>query len=83
MGREKFRGFIDGHPVHVGSDHQPLKWLLTLKSPAGRLVRWAMKLQSFNLQVSYTPGKANVLADSLSRPPLRRKPVNLVTSAPC
>ncbi|GBP68446.1 Gypsy retrotransposon integrase-like protein 1 [Eumeta japonica] len=28
-----------------------------------------MKLQSFNLQVSYTPGKANVLADSLSRPP--------------
>ncbi|GBP58569.1 Retrovirus-related Pol polyprotein from transposon 17.6 [Eumeta japonica] len=66
---EKFRGFIDGHPVHVGSDHQPLKWLLTLKSPAGRLVRWAMKLQSFNLRVSYTPGKANVLADSLSRPP--------------
>ncbi|XP_072943325.1 uncharacterized protein [Epargyreus clarus] len=66
---EKFRGYIDGHPVRVASDHQPLKWLLTLKSPTGRLVRWAMKLQSFDLQVDYTPGKANVIADTLSRPP--------------
>lgn len=66
---EKFRGYIDGHEVRVSSDHQPLKWLLTLKSPAGRLVRWAMKLQSFNLIVDYTPGKANVIADTLSRPP--------------
>lgn len=66
---EKFRGYIDGHSVRVASDHQPLKWLLTLKSPTGRLVRWAMKLQSFDLQVDYTPGKANVIADTLSRPP--------------
>ncbi|GBP22266.1 hypothetical protein EVAR_22552_1 [Eumeta japonica] len=28
-----------------------------------------MKLQSFDLRVSCTPGKANVLADSFSRPP--------------
>lgn len=66
---EKFRGYIDGHRVLVRSDHQPLKWLLTLKSPSGRLVRWAMKLQSFDLQVDYVPGKANVVADLLSRPP--------------
>ena len=65
---ERFRGYIDGHQVCVRSDHQPLKWLFTLKSPTGRLVRWALKLQSFDLQIEYTPGKANVVADTLSRP---------------
>ncbi|XP_077283285.1 uncharacterized protein LOC143909251 [Arctopsyche grandis] len=34
---EKFRGYIDGHTVVVGSDYQPLRWLMTLKSPTGRL----------------------------------------------
>ncbi|XP_063635205.1 uncharacterized protein LOC134805954 [Cydia splendana] len=65
---ERFRGYIEGHPVVIGSDHQPLKWLLTLKSPSGRLVRWALKLQAFNIRFEYTPGKANVVADTLSRP---------------
>lgn len=65
---ERFRGYIDGHPVRVMNDHQPLKWLFSLKSPSGRLVRWAIKLQAFDLRIEYTPGKANVLADTLSRP---------------
>ncbi|KAJ8720901.1 hypothetical protein PYW08_006366 [Mythimna loreyi] len=70
---ERFRGYIDGHEVIVRSDHQPLKWLLTIKSPSGRLVRWALKLQSFNITYQYTPGKANVVADTLSRPPCSRE----------
>lgn len=65
---ERFRGYIDGHQINVMTDHQPLKWLFTLKSPSGRLVRWALKLQSFDLRIEYTPGKVNVLADTLSRP---------------
>ncbi|XP_062530656.1 uncharacterized protein LOC119630752 [Bombyx mori] len=65
---ERFRGYIDGHLVHVRSDHQPLKWLFSVKSPSGRLVRWAMKLQAYDLQIEYTPGKVNVIADTLSRP---------------
>ncbi|KAJ0170024.1 hypothetical protein K1T71_014630 [Dendrolimus kikuchii] len=65
---ERFRPYIDGHPVVIGSDHQPLRWLLSLKSPAGRLVRWALKIQSFDIKFQYTPGKANVVADTLSRP---------------
>lgn len=73
---EKFRGYIEGHEIIVGSDHQPLKWLLTLKSPSGRLVRWALKLQSFNIQLQYTPGKANVIADALSRPTCKEEDRN-------
>ncbi|GFV96787.1 transposon Tf2-8 polyprotein [Trichonephila clavipes] len=65
---KKFCGYIEGMEITVASDHQPLKWLLNLKSPTGRLARWALEIQSFNLKVQYIPGKANVVADMLSRP---------------
>ncbi|GFX94771.1 retrovirus-related Pol polyprotein from transposon 297 [Trichonephila clavipes] len=29
----KFRGYIDGASITVASDHQPLRWLMKLKSP--------------------------------------------------
>ncbi|GFX79601.1 retrovirus-related Pol polyprotein from transposon 17.6 [Trichonephila clavipes] len=32
---KKFRGYIEGTEITVTSDHQPLKWLLNLKSPTG------------------------------------------------
>ncbi|GBN21296.1 Retrovirus-related Pol polyprotein from transposon 17.6 [Araneus ventricosus] len=35
----KFRGYIEGSKITVASDHEPLKWLLKLKSPSGRLAR--------------------------------------------
>ncbi|GFS91745.1 retrovirus-related Pol polyprotein from transposon 17.6 [Trichonephila clavipes] len=59
---EKFRGCVENQQIFLASDHQPLKWLLSIKSPSGRLARWALKIQSFNLKIDYTPGKANVVA---------------------
>ncbi|GFV20138.1 retrovirus-related Pol polyprotein from transposon 297 [Trichonephila clavipes] len=64
---EKFRGYVENQQIFLASDHQPLKWLLSIKSPSGRLARWALKIQSFNLKIDYTPGKDNVVADILSR----------------
>ncbi|GBN97613.1 Retrovirus-related Pol polyprotein from transposon 17.6 [Araneus ventricosus] len=63
----KFRGYIEGSKITVASDHQPLKCLMKLKSPSGRLARWALQLQSFNLNLEYIPGKSNVVGDMLSR----------------
>lgn len=65
----KFRGYIEGSEVVIKSDHQPLRWLMTVKSPSGRLARWALTLQEYNLRIEYIPGKANAIADTLSRPP--------------
>lgn len=65
---DKFRGYVEGASVSVATDHQPLKWLLALKTPSGRLARWAMKIQHYDLDIGYTPGKVNVVADTLSRP---------------
>jgi hypothetical protein len=47
---------------------------MSLKSPSGRLARWALQLQPYNLRIEYTPGKANVVADTLSRPFLTEEP---------
>ncbi|GFU15264.1 retrovirus-related Pol polyprotein from transposon 297 [Trichonephila clavipes] len=65
---EKFRGYVEGQTIRLSSDHQPLKWLLSLKSPTGRLARWALQIQSYNLTIDYIPGKSNFIADLLSRP---------------
>ncbi|GBM70319.1 Retrovirus-related Pol polyprotein from transposon 297 [Araneus ventricosus] len=65
---QKFRGYIEGAEIIVASDHQTLRWLMSLKSPSGRLARWALQLQEFNLKTCYTPGKSNVIADMLSKP---------------
>lgn len=65
---EKFRGYIDGG-VTIITDHQPLKWLMSIKSPSGRLARWALKLQQYDITIQYQPGRTNIVADCLSRPP--------------
>ncbi|GBM95588.1 Transposon Tf2-9 polyprotein, partial [Araneus ventricosus] len=65
---EKFRGYVENQEIIIASDHQPLKWLMSIKSPSGRLARWALQIQLFHPKILYTPGKSNVVADLLSRP---------------
>lgn len=65
---KKFRGYLDGSQITIATDHQPLRWLMNLQSPTGRLARWALQLQTHNIQINYVPGRANRVADTLSRP---------------
>ena len=51
------------------TDHKPLIRLQSQPILSGRQVRWVMKLQEYNLQIEYLPGKLNCVAEYLSRQP--------------
>lgn len=69
-GIEKMRPYLEGYHFTILTDHQCLKWLQSIKSPAGRLARWAMYLQQYDFTIKYRKGSLNRLADALSRDPL-------------
>ena len=62
---ETVRPYIIGTKVLIFTDHKSLQWLKESKIP--RLVRWACRLEEFDYQIVYKPGKFNTVADALSR----------------
>ena len=70
-----FRTYLYGRKFTVFTDHRPLEWLMGKTDPAGRLQRWALKIQEYDMVIGYRPGKSHQNADSLSRiPPPREQP---------
>ena len=67
-----FKPYLYGRKFTVYTDHRPLEWLMSKTEPSGRLSRWALKIQEYNIAIGYRAGKNNQNADSLSRIP---KPV--------
>ena len=59
--------YLEGKEFTVISDHAPLQWLYRMKTSNQRLLRWNLILQEFKFSVSHIAGKANIVADALSR----------------
>ena len=64
---ERWRQFTEGVHVTVVTDHQALVPILSKPSSSGRLARWAIRIQDFNVTVKYRPGRENQAPDALSR----------------
>ena len=56
-----------GRKFIIETNHKPLTWLWSLKTPNMRLIRWRLKLEEYNYKIKYKKGCENIVADALSR----------------
>ena len=61
-----FHIYLSGHVV-VFSDHEPLHYIHKMAKHNVRLMRWALELAAYNLEVRHIKGIENKMADFLSR----------------
>jgi hypothetical protein len=59
--------YLLGNLVHIYTDHKSLKYLFTQLDLNMRQRRWLELIKDYELEVQYHLGKANVVADALSR----------------
>src|SRR3954467_8865831 len=62
-----WRHYLYGSRLEVFSDHKSLKYLFDQKELNMRQRRWLELLKDYDFGLNYHPGKANVVADALSR----------------
>jgi hypothetical protein len=62
-----FRPYLYGRKFKVVTDHKPLTWIMNVKDPGSRLLRWRIQLDEYDYEIVYKKGSLNTNADALSR----------------
>ena len=62
-----WRHYLLGNRCEIFTDHQSLKYIFTQPDLNLRQRCWVELISDYDLGITYTPGKANVMADALSR----------------
>lgn len=66
-GCEKYRSYLEHKEFSLFTDNEALAWLLRHAKELGRIGRWVLRLGPFKFRVNHISGKANVVADCLTR----------------
>ncbi|WVZ89056.1 hypothetical protein U9M48_035514 [Paspalum notatum var. saurae] len=62
-----WRHYLLGNTCHIYTDHKSLKYILTQLELNMRQRRWLELIKDYDPKIHYHPGKANVVADAISR----------------
>ncbi|KAL0553926.1 hypothetical protein IC582_007830 [Cucumis melo] len=62
-----WRHYLYGEKIQIYTDHKSLKYFFTQKELNMRQRRWLELVKDYDCEILYNPGKANVVADALSR----------------
>src|SRR6185503_19409300 len=62
-----WRHYLLDNPVHIYADHKSLKYIFTQNELNLRQRRCLELIKDYNLEIHHHPGKANDVADALSR----------------
>jgi hypothetical protein len=62
-----WRHYLMGKRCEIYMDHKSLKYIFTQLNLNLRQRRWLKLIKNYDLEINCNPGKANVVADTLSR----------------
>ena len=62
-----WRHYLFGQPCTIFTDHKSLRYFFTQLELNMRQRRWLELIKDYDLNIQYHPGKANVVANALSR----------------
>lgn len=79
----KFRPYLYGQHFLVITDHNLLCWLMNVKNPNGRLIRWSLALQELDFSIKYRKGRKHTDDNGLSRAPVVEPVESLTSTAFC
>jgi hypothetical protein len=73
-----WRHYLYGQKCDIYTNHKNLKYIFTQSELNMRQRRWLEFIKDYELEIHYHPGKANVVADALSR----KSQVNMLAAHP-
>jgi hypothetical protein len=73
-----WRHYLYGQKCDIYTNHKSLKYIFTQSELNMRQRRWLELIKDYELEIHYDPGKANVVADALSR----KSQVNMLATHP-